>query len=101
MSFVTQQDVFDAVEPVIRGVFEEFANGKPVTLKFPLIPYADALRKYGSDKPDLRNPIVMQDVSEAFRGFGFKIFAKILKLPETPCGRSRLRKAVTAPSATA
>jgi aspartyl-tRNA synthetase len=78
MSFVTQQDVFDAVEPVIRGVFEEFANGKPVTPKFPMIPYADALRKYGSDKPDLRNPIVMQDVSEAFRGSGFKIFANIL-----------------------
>jgi aspartyl-tRNA synthetase len=81
MSFVTQQDVFDAVEPVIRGVFEEFANGKSVTPKFPLIPYADALRKYGSDKPDLRNPIVMQDVSEAFRGSGFKIFAKILETP--------------------
>src|SRR6187431_712418 len=81
MSFVTQQDVFDSVEPVIRGVFEEFANGKPVTPKFPLIPYADALRKYGSDKPDLRNPIVMQDVSEAFRGSGFKIFAKILETP--------------------
>jgi aspartyl-tRNA synthetase len=78
MSFVTQQDVFDAVEPVIRGVFEEFSNGKPVTTKFPLIPYADALRKYGSDKPDLRNPIVMKDVSEAFRGSGFKIFANIL-----------------------
>jgi aspartyl-tRNA synthetase len=78
MSFVSQQDVFDAVEPVIRGVFEEFSNGKPVTPKFPLIPYADALRKYGSDKPDLRNPIVMQDVSEAFRGSGFKIFANIL-----------------------
>jgi aspartyl-tRNA synthetase len=81
MSFVTQQDVFDAVEPVIRSVFEEFANGKPVSPKFPLIPYADALRKYGSDKPDLRNPIVMQDVSEAFRGSGFKIFAKILETP--------------------
>jgi aspartyl-tRNA synthetase len=78
MSFVTQQDVFDAVEPVIRGVFEEFANGKPVTPKLPLIPYAEALRKYGTDKPDLRNPIVMQDVSEAFRGSGFKIFANIL-----------------------
>ena len=78
MSFVTQQDVFDAVEPVIRGVFEEFGNGKPVTPKFPLIPYAEALRKYGTDKPDLRNPIEMQDVSEAFRGSGFKIFANIL-----------------------
>src|SRR6476469_9365467 len=81
MSFVTQQDVFDAVEPVIRGVFEEFANGKTVTPKFPLIPYAEALRKYGTDKPDLRNPIVMQDVREAFRGSGFKIFAKILETP--------------------
>ncbi|MGB6818822.1 MAG: aspartate--tRNA ligase, partial [Pseudolabrys sp.] len=78
MSFVTQQDVFDAVEPVIRGVFEEFSNGKSVTPKFPLIPYAEALRKYGTDKPDLRNPIVIQDVSEAFRGSGFKIFANIL-----------------------
>ena len=57
MSFVTQQDVFDAVEPVIRGVFEEFAKGKSVTPKFPLIPYAEALSKYGTDKPDLRNPI--------------------------------------------
>ncbi|HEX3340258.1 MAG TPA: aspartate--tRNA ligase [Pseudolabrys sp.] len=83
MSFVTQQDVFDAVEPVIRGVFEEFSNGKPVTPKFPLIPYADALRKYGTDKPDLRNPVVMQDVSEAFRGSGFKIFANILNSDPT------------------
>ncbi len=79
MSFVTQQDVFDAVEPVIRGVFEEFGKGKKVTPKFPLIPYAEAMSKYGSDKPDLRNPIVMQDVSEHFRGSGFKIFAKILE----------------------
>jgi len=78
MSFVTQQDVFDAVEPVIRGVFEEFGNGKHVTAKFPLIPYAEAMRKYGSDKPDLRNPIVMQDVSAAFRDSGFKVFANIL-----------------------
>lgn len=78
MSFVTQDDVFNAVEPVMRGVFEEFANGKSVTPKFPMIPYAEAITKYGSDKPDLRNPIVMQDVSEAFRGSGFKIFANIL-----------------------
>ena len=78
MSFVTQEDVFAAVEPVIRGVFEEFGKGKKVTPKFPLIPYAEALAKYGTDKPDLRNPIVMQDVSEAFRGSGFKIFANIL-----------------------
>ncbi|AXK80481.1 aspartate--tRNA ligase [Pseudolabrys taiwanensis] len=78
MSFVTQQDVFDAVEPVIRGVFEEFGKGRPVTQRFPLIPYAEALSKYGSDKPDLRNPVIMQDVSDAFRGSGFKIFANIL-----------------------
>jgi aspartyl-tRNA synthetase len=78
MSFVTQQDVFDAVEPVIKGVFEEFSGGKKVTPKFSLIPYAEALRKYGTDKPDLRNPIEMQNVSEAFRGSGFKIFANIL-----------------------
>jgi aspartyl-tRNA synthetase len=78
MSFVTQQDVFDAVEPVIRGVFEEFSNGKTVTQKFPLIPFAEALRKYGTDKPDLRNPIEMESVNDAFRGSGFKIFANIL-----------------------
>jgi aspartyl-tRNA synthetase len=82
MSFVTQQDVFDAVEPVMRGVFEEFSGGKEVTKKFPLIPYAEAMSKYGSDKPDLRNPIVMQDVSEIFRGSGFKIFARILENPK-------------------
>ena len=78
MSFVTQDDVFAAMEPVISGVFEEFAKGKPVTKKWPRIPFAEAVRKYGSDKPDLRNPIEMQDVSEAFRGSGFKIFANIL-----------------------
>jgi len=79
MSFVTQDDVFGAVEPVMRGVFEEFGEGKPVTQKFPLISYGDAIRKYGTDKPDLRNPIEMQDVSEAFRGSGFKIFARLLE----------------------
>jgi aspartyl-tRNA synthetase len=79
MSFVTQDDVFDAVEPVMRGVFEEFSEGKPVTAKFPRIPYAEALAKYGTDKPDLRNPIVMQDVSAIFRGSGFKVFARILE----------------------
>jgi aspartyl-tRNA synthetase len=63
----------------MRGVFEEFAEGKPVTPKFTRIPYAEALAKYGTDKPDLRNPIVMQDVSEIFRGSGFKIFARILE----------------------
>jgi aspartyl-tRNA synthetase len=67
----------------MRGVFEEFANGKPVTKVFPRIPYAEALAKYGTDKPDLRNPIVMQDVSEIFRGSGFKIFARILETSAT------------------
>jgi aspartyl-tRNA synthetase len=81
MSFVTQEDVFAAVEPVMRGVFEEFSGGKPVTQKFPLIPYADAMKLYGSDKPDLRNPIKMADVSESFRGSGFKVFAGILEDP--------------------
>jgi len=78
MSFVTQDDVFAAVEPVMRGVFEEFSGGKPVTKVFPRIPYAEAIAKYGTDKPDLRNPIAMDDVSEIFRGSGFKIFAGIL-----------------------
>src|SRR5277367_4024654 len=83
MSFVEQDDVFAAMESVIRGVFEEFANGKPVTPSpWPRIPYAEAMRKYGSDKPDLRNPIVMQDVSEHFRGSGFKIFARLLEQPK-------------------
>src|SRR6195952_3632521 len=81
MSFVTQADVFEAVEPVMRGVFEEFAEGKHVTKKFPLIPYSEAVRKYGTDKPDLRNPIEMQDVSEHFRGSGFKVFARMLEDP--------------------
>jgi aspartyl-tRNA synthetase len=80
MSFVEQEDVFAAMEPVIRGAFEEFARGKPVTPSpWPRIPYSEAMRKYGSDKPDLRNPIVMQDVSEHFRGSGFKIFARLLE----------------------
>ncbi|MEM1344431.1 MAG: aspartate--tRNA ligase [Pseudomonadota bacterium] len=79
MSFVTQEDVFQAIEPVMRGVFEEFGGGRPVTPSFPRIPYAEAMLKYGSDKPDLRNPIEMQVVSEHFAGSGFKIFAKILE----------------------
>jgi len=82
MSFVTQDDVFGAVEPVMRGVFEEFAEGKHVTKNFPLIPYGEAVRKYGSDKPDLRNPILMQEVSEHFRGSGFKVFARMLEDPK-------------------
>ena len=79
MSFVTQDDVFAAMEPVITGVFEEFAKGKPVTADWPRIPFADAIRKYGTDKPDLRNPIEMEDVTEHFRGSGFKVFARMLE----------------------
>jgi aspartyl-tRNA synthetase len=82
MSFVTQEDVFAAMEPVVTGVFEEFSNGKPVTKQWPRIPFAEALRKYGSDKPDLRNKIEMQDVSEHFRGSGFKVFARMLEEPK-------------------
>ncbi|MGJ4946617.1 aspartate--tRNA ligase [Bradyrhizobium sp. HKCCYLS1011] len=96
MSFVTQEDVFAAMEPVIRGVFAEFADGKPVTEVFPRIPFAEAIRKYGSDKPDLRNPIEMADVSEHFRGSGFKVFARMLEDPKNqvwaipaPTGGSR------------
>jgi aspartyl-tRNA synthetase len=81
MSFVTQQDVFEAVEPVMRGVFEEFAGGKPVTPKFPLIPYKDAMLKYGSDKPDLRNPLVIADVTEEFNeaSVTFNAFKNVIK----------------------
>ena len=79
MSFVEQEDVFAAMEPVVRDTFVEFAQGKPVTQKLPRIAYDDAIAKYGSDKPDLRNPIEMQDVSEHFRGSGFKIFAQMLE----------------------
>jgi aspartyl-tRNA synthetase len=80
MSFVTQEDVFNTVEPILRGLFEEFGGGKPVTPKFPRIPYAEAMRKYGTDKPDLRNPIEMQDVTEHFKGSGFKLFAGMIDM---------------------
>jgi len=79
MSFVTQEDVFAAIEPVMHGVFEEFSGGKPVTpYPFPRIAYRDSIAWYGSDKPDTRNPIKMADVSESFRDGGFGLFAKIL-----------------------
>jgi aspartyl-tRNA synthetase len=83
MSFVTQEDVFNAIEPVLAGVFEEFGQGKRVTKAgtFPRIPFAEAVSKYGSDKPDLRNPLILQDVSEHFRGGGFGLFARILEKP--------------------
>ena len=81
MSFVTQQDVFDAVEPVMRGVFEEFSGGKPVTQKFPLIPYKEAMLRYGSDKPDLRNPLAIADVTEEFNegSVTFNAFKNLIK----------------------
>jgi aspartyl-tRNA synthetase len=76
MSFVTQEDVFAALEPVLHGLFEEFGNGLPVNVPpFPRIAYAEAMCKYGTDKPDLRNPLEMQDVTAHFRGSGFKVFA--------------------------
>ncbi len=79
MSFVTQEDIFQSIEPILRGLFEEFADGKSVTQEFPRIPYAQAMTKYGTDKPDLRNPIEMEDVSEHFAGSGFKIFSGMLE----------------------
>ena len=79
MSFVEQQDVFDTIEPVLRGVFEEFGGGRKVDTEWPQISYRDAALWYGTDKPDLRNPIKMQDCSEHFRGSGFAIFAKLLE----------------------
>ncbi len=83
MSFVEQDDIFAAMEPVITGIFQEFASAsgtpKSVTSKWPRIPYDEAIAKYGTDKPDLRNPIEMQDVTEHFRGSGFKIFAGMIE----------------------
>jgi aspartyl-tRNA synthetase len=80
MSFVTQDDVFAAIEPVLHGVFEEFANGRSVSAApFVRIPYREAMLKYGSDKPDLRNPIVISDVSEHFKGSGFGRFASMVE----------------------
>ncbi|MCB5203295.1 aspartate--tRNA ligase [Neorhizobium sp. T786] len=78
MSFVTQEEIWETMEPVMRGIFEEFAEGKPVTQEFPRIPYDVAIRKYGSDKPDLRNPIEMEAVTEHFAGSGFKVFAGMI-----------------------
>ncbi len=81
MSFVTQEDVFAAVEPVLRGVFEEFGEGKAVTPKFPMIPYAQAMLEYGVDKPDLRNPIMIADVTDVFErdDVSFRAFREVIK----------------------
>ena len=96
MSFVSQQDVFDTIQPVIQGTFEEFGGGKVVDKEWPQISYRDAALWYGSDKPDLRNPIKMQIVSDHFRESGFGIFAKLLEQDGTeiraipaPTGGSR------------
>ncbi|MDJ1015353.1 MAG: aspartate--tRNA ligase [Paracoccaceae bacterium] len=79
MSFASQEDIFDTIQPVIEGAFEEFGGGHTVDKLWPRIKFADAMKWYGTDKPDLRNPIKMQDVSEHFRGSGFAIFAKLLE----------------------
>src|SRR5260221_10770290 len=84
MSFVTQEDVFAAIEPVLHDVFEEFGQGREVTpAPFPRIRYDDALAQYGTDKPDLRNPILMRDATAHFRGSGFKIFANMIESDST------------------
>ena len=97
MSFVTQEDIFAAIEPVLHGVFEEFAGGKSVTpYPFPRVAFRDSMAWYGTDKPDLRNPLKMQDASEHFRGGGFGVFARMLEDPKAriwaipaPAGGSR------------
>ncbi|MBD3803365.1 MAG: aspartate--tRNA ligase [Thioclava sp.] len=96
MSFVEQEDIFNTMQPVLQGVFEEFADGRTVDPVWPSIPYAESMLKYGSDKPDLRNPIEMQVVSDHFRDSGFAIFAKLLEQEGTeiraipaPTGGSR------------
>ncbi len=92
MSFVEQQDVFDTIQPVLTGVFEEFGGGRKVDQEWPQISYKDAALWYGTDKPDLRNPIKMQVVSDHFRGSGFAIFAKLLEQEGTEI------RAIPAPS---
>ncbi len=98
MSFVTQQDVFDTVSPVIAAIFEEFGSSRKVDdpAEWPQISYQDSAKWYGTDKPDLRNPIKMEVVSEHFRGSGFAIFANLLEQEGTeiraipaPTGGSR------------
>ena len=79
MSFVNQEDIFNVVEPILRGLFKEFAPNKIITEEFPKIPYQESMLKYGTDKPDLRNPIEMSDVTEVFTNSGFKIFSESIK----------------------
>ena len=96
MSFVTQEDVFATIEPVITGIFEQFAKGKPVTKNWPRIPYAEALLKYGTDKPDLRNPLVIVDVSDVFSrdDVTFNAFKNVIK-------KGGVVRAIPAPGAAA
>jgi aspartyl-tRNA synthetase len=92
MSFVTQDDVFGAIEPVLHGIFEEFANGRKVSpAPFPRIPYRESMLKYGSDKPDLRNPLIISDVTDVFRDSDFTLFADMVK-------RGMVVRAIPAPS---
>ena len=79
MSFVTQDDVFAAIEPVLHGIFTEFGDKKVTDTPFPRITYREAMLKYGSDKPDLRNPLIISDVTEVWRGSGFGIFNKVIE----------------------
>ena len=79
MSFVNQEDIFEVVEPILRDLFKEFSSNKTVTDSFPKIPYFESMSKYGTDKPDLRNPIQMSDVTEIFKDSGFKIFSESIK----------------------
>lgn len=93
MAYATQEDVFAAIEPVLAGVFEEFSNGRSVTdVPFPRITYKDSMLKYGSDKPDLRNPIEIIDTTEPFRGSGFGLFAKNIE-------KGSIVRAIPAPGA--
>ena len=92
MSFVTQEEVFAAVEPVMHGLFAEFSDWEVTPTPFPRITFADAMLRYGSDKPDLRNPVEIADVTEAFRGSGFKVFAGAIE-------KGAVVRAVPAPGA--
>ncbi len=95
MSYVTQDDVFAAIEPVLHGIFEEFGGGRSVTpAPFPRIAYRDAMLRYGTDKPDLRNPIVIADAADVFRGSDFKVFARVI-------AEGEIIRAIPAPGAAA
>lgn len=100
MSFVEQQDIFDTIQPVVQGVFEEFGGGRKVDTEWEQISYKDSALWYGTDKPDLRNPIKMQVVSEHFRGSGFAIFAKLLEQDGTEIRAIPAPRAAAASSAT-